>query len=145
MHVAMISSTRKKFVRRAASICCLSQRSNRIYLVSRLFALFVIAIAVTVPANAAGLYFLSNSPSAHFTDEDRALFRTAAEDALENAADGEKKTWGNPDTGARGVITLLASVDDEIYGVCRRVRVSNEARGRKRSGVYKACKATNGT
>ena len=52
---------------------------------------------------------------------------------------------GKPDTGARGVITLLASVDDEIYGVCRRVRVSNEARGRKRGGVYKACKATNGT
>lgn len=115
------------------------------YLVSRLFALLVVATAAVVPAHAAGLYFLSNSPSAHFSDEDRALFRAAAEDALENVADGEKKTWGNPATGTRGVITLLATVDDAVYGVCRQVRVSNEARGRKRSGVYKACKATNGT
>ena len=94
---------------------------------------------LVVMAQGTGLYFLSDAPLAKFTDEDRQIFRDAAIGALNNAADGEKVPWSNPDTDARGVITPLETVDDDVYGLCRSVRVSNERAGARRSGVYRAC------
>ncbi len=102
-------------------------------------------LLVAAQAPAAGMYFLSKTPMARFTAADKELFQAAAIDALDNAAENERRTWSNPATGARGVITPLASIEDPVYGLCRQVRVSNEARGARRSGVYTACRATTGT
>ncbi len=96
-------------------------------------------------APAAGLYFLGDAPIRHFTAEDHELFKAAAKQALEQTAGEGKVSWSNPASGARGVITLLETAEDPVYGLCRRVRVSNEAAGVRRTGVYKACKSTNGT
>ncbi len=112
--------------------------------ISALLAMLVLS-AISANSLAAGLYFLSRTPMARFSPADNDIFRAAAIDALDNAADNERRTWGNPETGARGVITPLASVDDPVSGFCREVRVSNEAGGTRRSGVYRACRATNGT
>ena len=89
------------------------------------------------------MYFLADGP--RLTAADNELFKAAAGQALNDTANDESVKWSNPDTGARGVITPLDTVIDDVYGVCRHVRVSNEARGKRRSGVYRACKATNGT
>lgn len=105
---------------------------------------FVCLLSVATPVSAAGLYFLSGTPMSKFTDDDKRIFREAAIEALENAADGARSEWGNPATDAGGVIELLDTVEDDVYGLCRRVRVANRARGVSRTGVYRACKATSG-
>jgi len=96
-------------------------------------------------AQGTGLYFLSDAPLAKFSNEDRQIFRAAAIGALDTAADGVKVPWSNPDTDARGVITPLETLEDDVYGLCRSVRVTNERAGLRRSGVYRACKSTTGT
>jgi surface antigen len=107
--------------------------------------LLTVAGMTAKPGNAAGLYFLGDAPIRYFTAEDHELFDAAAAEALERTADEDKVSWKNPASGARGVITPLETVDDPVYGLCRRVRVSTEAGGVRRTGVYKACKSTNDT
>jgi surface antigen len=85
------------------------------------------------------------APIRYFTAEDHELFKAAALEVLESTADEEQVSWSNQASGARGVITLLESTEDPVYGLCRRVRVSTQAAGVKRTGVYRACKSTNGT
>ncbi|MEE4184209.1 MAG: RT0821/Lpp0805 family surface protein [Gammaproteobacteria bacterium] len=105
----------------------------------------IVALLSSGQAAAAGLYFLTRSPFARFSEADRALFYARAIEALDSASDGQQVTWSNPDSTARGVITPLQTVDDEVYGRCRVVRVTNELKGQRQSGEYKACKATNGS
>lgn len=114
--------------------------SRRIYIIS----ILVLGLGAALSA-AAGPYFLSDSPLARFSAEDRAVFRGRVEEALNTGENGEEFRWSNPDSSARGVITVLDTVPDPVYGSCKRVRVSNEVRGVRATGVYRACRASNGT
>ena len=110
-----------------------------------LISALMVSLFVSGQAAAAGLYFLTRSPFARFSDLDRELFFARAVEVLESAPDGEQVVWSNPDSTARGVITPLQTIDDAAYGTCRIVRVTNELRGQRQSGEYKACKATHGS
>lgn len=99
----------------------------------------------SVVAAGPAMFFLTDTPMANFSERDRELFYAAAIDALNDAADEAPVKWSNPESTARGVITPLRTVNDSVYGLCREVRVSNEAGGVRRAGVYKACRATTGT
>ena len=105
----------------------------------------ILGLFVSGQAAAAGLYFLTRSPFARFTDADRTVFYARAVEVLDSASDGEQVTWSNPESTARGVITPLETIEDDVYGRCRVVRVTNELKGQRQSGEYKACKATNGS
>jgi hypothetical protein len=96
-------------------------------------------------AAGSGLYFIADAPIAKFSDQDRELFYAQALAALNDAADGEDVAWSNPASFARGVVTPVRTVTDPVYGLCRQVRVSNEVGTVRRSGLYRACRASNGT
>ena len=94
----------------------------------RLCALILAAAAVTLSltGHASNLRFMEFSPSAFFTDKDWELLREAARDALNNHADGETRTWKNPNNGHHGSIRMIRTFED--FGTdCRQVKVSNEA------------------
>ena len=82
---------------------------------------------------------LKNSPAERFDDDDLQMFIINARKALNEAADNQTVSWENPDTKANGDITVLKTYEKDGR-TCKRVRVRNEAGGRKASSVVDACK-----
>ena len=82
---------------------------------------------------------LKNSPAERFDDEDLQLFLVTARKAVNEAPDNQTVSWENPDTKHHGDFTILKSFENDGR-TCKRVRVRNEADGRKASSVVDACK-----
>ncbi len=68
------------------------------------------------------------SPVRFFTDADWALFRLTARELVENAPDGERRTWENPDTGNQGAVKAISTYKNDVGLKCRQVRVRNSSR-----------------
>ena len=97
---------------------------------------------VSIPAGAQNLSFLRESPIAWLDDNDEAILR-ATIDAVLEAPDGTTTDWQNPETGANGRVQVLDT--EEAYGTtCRRIKMRNEAKGRKGGGTYRLCLADDG-
>ena len=82
---------------------------------------------------------LKNSPGERFDDEDLQLFIVTARKVVNEAPDNQTVNWENPDTKHHGDFTILKSFEKDGQ-TCKRVRVRNEADGRKASSVVDACK-----
>ena len=99
----------------------------------------VLAVA-SAPANALNwVPLLKNSPGERFDEDDLHLFLTTARKVVNEAADNQTVSWENPETKHHGDLTILKSYQKDGR-TCKRVRVRNEADGRKASNVVDACK-----
>jgi surface antigen len=87
--------------------------------------------------------FLRDSPIAHMNEQDRQILRQTIDELLKSP-DGAVTDWSNPETGSHGRVKVLDTHDDQ-GSVCRNVRARNEARGRKADGIYRLCKAEDGS
>ena len=87
--------------------------------------------------------FMRDSPIAHLDEQDRQILRNTINKLLESP-DGTVTDWSNPDTGSSGRVKVLDTHED-FNTVCRSIRARNEARGRKADGVYRLCKAEDGS
>jgi surface antigen len=67
------------------------------------------------------------------------MFIAAARKAVNETPDNQTVSWENPDTRAHGEITVLKSFEKDGR-TCKRMRVRNEAGGRKASSVVDTCK-----
>jgi surface antigen len=100
---------------------------------------------VATQATAQNTMFLRDSPIAHLNEEDRKILRETIEQALESD-DGTVIEWANPETGSEGRVKVLDThTDATLQTECRSVRARNQARGRQADGVYRLCKAEDGT
>jgi len=103
-----------------------------------LFAALLLAAAS--PAMALNwVPLLKNSPAERFEEDDLQLFITNARKAVNEMPDNQTVSWENPDTKAHGEITVLKTFEKDGR-TCKRVRVFNEAGGRKATSVVDACK-----
>ena len=110
---------------------------------ARLLVSALAAVLMTLghAAQASNLRFLEFSPTALFNDEDWALMREAARDALENSEDGTARIWRNPETGHDGRIVPVETYQD--FGTtCRRLKITNNAEDRTSTGLVSMCKDT---
>jgi surface antigen len=106
-------------------------------------ALQVALFATTIPAVAANMSFLKDSPISRFNDKDMQLFTQALNEALSKGADGETRNWSNPATGAGGEIKTESSYAQGATP-CRKVVISNSAKGLSASGPFNFCKQSTG-
>ena len=91
---------------------------------------------------AQNLNFLRESPIAWLDDNDEAILRATIDSVLE-APDGTATDWQNPATGAKGRVQVLDT--HEAYDTsCRRIKMRNEAKGRKSGGTYRLCRSDDG-
>lgn len=94
--------------------------------------------ALMSPAHASNIEFLNETPYfAHFTDEDRKIFRETLDDLLMHGQDLDTRAWTNPKTGANGDLRLLPAATNS--GGCRNVEIRNSARGRTGKSVQRFC------
>lgn len=94
-------------------------------------------------ACALNLQFLSQAPIAFADAEDEAIFNQHLDALLESGELGQKTTWENPNTGAKGELTLLERFDYESRP-CGNVDIRNEAGGRTGGGVLTSCRLGTG-
>ena len=106
-------------------------------------AFLVAALVATTAASAANLGYMKDAPIARFTDQDMALFTETLNGVLDDGADGEARSWSNPDTKARGEIKAIKSFERSA-APCRRLAIKNWAKGRSASGQYNFCKKATG-
>ena len=81
---------------------------------------------------------LKNSPGERFDDQDLHLFLNTARKTVNGASDNQTMSWENPDTKHHGDFTILKTFQKDGK-TCKRVRVHNEADGRKATNVVDAC------
>jgi surface antigen len=104
----------------------------------------VCAICLAAPILASNVGFMKDAPyAAYFTDEDRRIFHSVLNKALDEAKESETRSWTNPDTGAQGEITALARLAPPDEN-CRRANVTNRARGRTGKGEHVFCRTSDG-
>ncbi len=101
-------------------------------------------VFVAAPAFASNVMFLNDTALSKMNDEDLEIARAAARDALDNAADGESRRWGNAQTGASGVITPISTYEQDGTA-CRRTEFFNEAQGVQGRSVFEFCRQADGT
>jgi surface antigen len=103
--------------------------------------LLAVIITAAIPSalaqNWVGL--LKNTPAEQFDEEDLRIFLDAGRKALNDTPDNQSVTWENPPTKARGEITVLRSFESK--GLPCKVRVRNEAGGRKGDNKLSLCRA----
>jgi surface antigen len=100
---------------------------------------FLAVAAASLPAQAQNwVGLLKNGPAERFDDEDLRIFMDTARKALNEGKDGEKVSWENPKTRARGDITVLRRFEWKA-NPCREVKVHNEAQGRKGDNTFNLC------
>jgi surface antigen len=101
--------------------------------------LLVVLAAVSPGAMALNwVPLLKNSPAERFDDEDLQMFLNTARKTVNEAKDNQTVSWENPDTKHHGDFTILKSFQKDGRN-CKRVRVRNEADGRKATSVVDAC------
>ena len=106
-------------------------------------AFLVAALGSATAASAANLGFLKDAPIARFTEQDLTLFKQTLDEVLDKGADGEARRWSNPETKAGGEIKAIKSFERGATP-CRRVAISNAAKGLSASGQYNFCKQPTG-
>jgi surface antigen len=108
----------------------------------RAFLAVILAAAAAASPPALALNWvplLKNTPAERFDDDDLQMFLAAARKAVNETPDNQTLSWENPDTRAHGDITVLKSFEKDGK-TCKRVRVRNEAGGRRASSIIDACK-----
>jgi len=101
-----------------------------------LAAAFLLASTGTFGAGFVGL--LKGGPVELFDDADLHLFLDAARKSLDEGTENQSFAWQNPKNGHRGEFTVLSRFESKGR-TCKRVRVHNEAGGRKSNMSHNVC------
>jgi len=93
-----------------------------------LLAILLVTSSILLPSTesqARGWEWVKRLPISQFGPEDTAIFHAHVDQALEEAKDGERVKWRNPDSGSSGTITPLTS--ERLNGkLCRQTRFENQ-------------------
>lgn len=114
--------------------------TTRIALVAAALA----AMLTTTSAHSVNWRALDYSPVRFFTDTDWALFRLTSRKLLEEAPDGETRTWENPDSGNHGAMKTVSTYKNDVGLKCRQIRVRNAARSLTGEATVHVCKHPKG-
>jgi surface antigen len=95
-------------------------------------------------AVAQNIQFMHRGPIAYMDEVDKEILSQTLQVALEESEDGESLRWSNPDSGSEGTIEVLDTHED--YGTtCRTIRSKSTASGREGGGLYRLCRADDGS
>ncbi len=102
-------------------------------------AALALGLAGTLPAHALNTQFLSETPYAKFSKEDKKTLRANVGRALDETADGAVLDWKNEASGAGGSISPQKSFERDGRK-CREALVRNTFKTLKGEGSYTFCR-----
>ena len=109
---------------------------------SRIGIIALVLLLGTSAASAQNVMFLRESPVAWMDDTDEAILRETIEAVLASP-NGTVTDWLNPKTGSKGRVQVT-DTEEDFGTTCRRIRMRNEASGRKSGGNYRLCLSKDG-
>jgi hypothetical protein len=106
-----------------------------------------LATLVLLPSQAfaANTSFLKNSPVSYFTERDFELMMAAADEALADEGRGATREWKNSETGNYGQLEVLGAFKAPDGRLCKRLRVTNNAKAVESRATYSVCLDASGT
>lgn len=85
---------------------------------------FTITAAPAAVMVASNLNFLRDAPISYFTKADTALLQKTMRSALDEAQDGETRSWSNTDSGNSGEVTVSRTLPAPTER-CRELEITN--------------------
>jgi surface antigen len=100
----------------------------------------LVAFAFANQAALAGnLSFLNNSAASKFNEEDVQIMQTTAFNLLKDGTVGQSQEWANPNTTAKGTITVLKVFQSTEGFACKSLRLESSAGGWHGRSTYPVC------
>jgi hypothetical protein len=98
------------------------------------------------PARSAGWkpWFFSKSPAGKFNDEDVRILGDTALILLNEGALGQSQDWSNPNSTARGTITVVKVFRSKEGYSCKSLRLENTVAGLHRRATFPVCEVNPG-
>jgi hypothetical protein len=90
-------------------------------------------------ANAGNLSFLRNSAASKLTDEDVQIMQTTAFNLLKDGTAGQSQEWSNPNSTAKGKVTVVKVFQSTEGFACKTIRLENSAGGWHDRSTYPVC------
>ena len=111
-----------------------------------IFVIPILALTCLLPgiSMAEAWGWMKQSPVSHFTPEDKQIMRKTARDALDNAKDGIKIGWENPETGHSGSVKPINTTQRDGQ-TCRKTRFFNSAESLTAIQIHRLCRQKDGT
>jgi surface antigen len=101
-------------------------------------------ICVSGTALAGNLSFLNNSPASKLNDDDVQLMQTTAMSLLKDGTVGQSQSWANPNSTAKGTITVVKVFQSTEGFACKSLRIENSAGGWNNRATYPVCQVPPG-
>jgi surface antigen len=96
---------------------------------------------VSSTIHASNWQWLHSSSLGDLSETDWAAMSQTLEEALDTAADGESRSWRNPESGQQGEITVLNTLED-TETPCRQVRFSPDRNAGRDGKPLTFCRGT---
>jgi hypothetical protein len=110
----------------------------------RRWLLITLCILAWSSPQALNYQFLKDTPAAAFTEADWEIATRVAGEALREAADGESRSWENPETGNGGSYRVEAAPAGSAPR-CRKLVIHHHSQAAKATTEYLVCPEPDGT
>jgi surface antigen len=90
-------------------------------------------------ALAGNLSFLDNSAASKFNDDDVRIMQTTAFNLLKDGTVGQSQDWANPNSTAKGTITVVKIFQSTEGFACKTIRLESSAGGWHGRSTYPVC------
>jgi hypothetical protein len=90
-------------------------------------------------ANAGNLSFLNNSAASKLSEEDVQIMQTTAFNLLKDGTVGQSQEWSNPNSTAKGKVTVVKVFQSTEGFACKTIRLENSAGGWHDRSTYPVC------
>ncbi len=101
-------------------------------------------VLIASDASAGNLSFLEDSPVSFFTERDVELMMAAADEALSDNSRDATRDWKNSETGNFGRMEVLGAFKAPDGRLCKRLRVTNNAKAVESRATYSLCRSADG-
>ncbi len=95
-------------------------------------------------AFAGNLSFLDNSAVSKFNDDDVKIMQATAMTLLKDGTAGQSQDWANPNSTAKGKITVVKVFQSTEGFACKTLRIENSAGGWHGRTTYPVCQVPPG-
>jgi surface antigen len=95
-------------------------------------------------ALAGNLSFLNNSAASKLNDDDVRLMQETAMSLLKDGTVGQSQNWSNPNSTAKGTITVMKVFQSTEGFACKSLRIENSAGGWHGRSTYPVCQVPPG-
>jgi surface antigen len=95
-------------------------------------------------ALAGNLSFLNNSAASKFNDDDVKIMQATAVNLLKDGTAGQSQDWANPNSTAKGTITVVKVFQSTEGFACKTLRLENSAGGWHGRSTHPVCQVSPG-